>query len=71
MNIDYNNSLRVKEVRHFYGKMDDGRKFIIQAIWTMDGWNLDLVIWTNNNGDKETDFKIKTEFLYWVNNVKF
>lgn len=71
MNIDYNNSLVVKVVKHFYGKTDDGREFIIQAIWTMDGWNLDFIIWTDNNGDKETELDIKDEFLYRVNNIKF
>jgi hypothetical protein len=69
MNIDYKKSLRVKEIRHFYGSTEDGRDFIIQAIWTMDGWKVDLIIWSDNNGDKEIEFEIKTEFLYSVNNI--
>lgn len=69
MNIDYKDSLVVKVIKHFYGTTEDGRNFIIQAIWTMDGWNIDLIIWSNNDGDKETEFEIKTEFLYKINNM--
>jgi hypothetical protein len=67
MNIDYKNSLTVKSIHHFHGVMDDGRKFIVQAIWTMNGWNIDKIIFTNNDGDKQSESDIKADFLYDIN----
>lgn len=70
MNIDYKNYTVVKTITHFNGVTEDGREFIIQAVWTMDGWKIDLIIWINNDGDKESEFNIKTDFLYDITKNK-
>lgn len=68
MNIDYKNPLVVQITKHFYGTTNDGRKFLIQAIWTKNGWTIDVIIWYNNDGDKQSESEIKAEFLYEMAN---
>jgi hypothetical protein len=68
MNIDYNNATIVSMTKHFNGVTKDNRKFLIQSDWTKNGWKIDMIIWFNNDGDKETEADIKAEFYYKITN---
>jgi hypothetical protein len=68
MNIEYNNAITVSVTKHFYGETDDKREFLIQSIWTKNGWTIDMIVWYNNDGDKESEANIKAEFYYNVSN---